>query len=146
MKSLKNCLNAVFVFILILLSPPLHGAQNTLNKSTPFCFDNISLEEGLSNLTVYCILQDSYGFMWFGTEEGLNKFNGYDFTNYVHNTSDPNSISHNFITALHEDSEGYLWVGTFGGGLNKFDRKKRIFKHYIEKQATYHPDLMDMIG
>ena len=85
-------------------------------------FERISVEQGLSQSTVNCILQDSKGFMWFGTEDGLNMFDGHSFTVYKHNPEDPQSLSHNRVWSLFEDSTGVLWVGTFGGGLNRFDR------------------------
>ena len=93
-------------------------------------FKRLSVEAGLSHSTVNCILQDSRGFMWFGTDDGLNKYDGYSFTVYKHNPDDPFSISHNQIWSLFEDSSGILWIGTFGGGLNRFDRDSEKFTHY----------------
>ncbi len=93
-------------------------------------FEHISLAQGLSQNTVYCILQDSKGFMWFGTQDGLNKFDGYDFKVYKHDPRDPNSLSNNVVRTIYEDRAGRLWIGTNGGGLNKLDREKEIFTHY----------------
>ena len=93
-------------------------------------FKRLSVEAGLSQSTVNCILQDSKGFMWFGTDDGLNKYDGYGFMIYKHNPDDPFSISHNQIWSLFEDSSGILWIGTFGGGLNRFDRDSEKFTHY----------------
>jgi len=93
-------------------------------------FDTISLEQGLSQSTVFCMLQDSQGFMWFGTEEGLNKYDGYAFTVYMHDPEDPNSMDGNRISALLEDDSGTLWIGTGDGGLNRYDRKLDQFTHY----------------
>jgi signal transduction histidine kinase/ligand-binding sensor domain-containing protein len=93
-------------------------------------FDRISVEQGLSHSTVNCILQDSYGFMWFGTSDGLNKYDGYSFTVYKHDPNDPHSLSHYLVTSLFEDSAGMLWVGTYGGGLNRFDRSLGQFTRY----------------
>ncbi len=92
-------------------------------------FERISLEQGLSQSSVYCMLQDSQGFMWFGTEDGLNKYDGYNFTVYKPIPGDPNSVSQNFIRAIHEDSSGALWIGT-DGGLDRFDRQTEQFTHY----------------
>lgn len=88
------------------------------------------MEQGLSHSTVNCILQDSYGFLWFGTEDGLNRYDGYDLTVYKHNPDDPHSLSHNNVWSLFEDSVGVLWVGTYGGGLNRFDRDTGQFARY----------------
>jgi len=93
-------------------------------------FERISVEDGLSHSTVNCILQDSYGFMWFGTEDGLNRYDGHSFTVYRHNPDDPHSLSHNRVWSLYEDSAGALWVGTYGGGLNRFHRDTGQFARY----------------
>jgi signal transduction histidine kinase/ligand-binding sensor domain-containing protein len=68
--------------------------------------------------------------MWFGTDDGLDKYNGHDFTSYKHNPDDPHSLSHNRVWSLFEDSSSVLWVGTFGGGLNRFDRSLEQFVRY----------------
>ena len=93
-------------------------------------FARISVEHGLSHSTVNCILQDSKGFMWFGTDDGLNKYDGYSFTVYRHNQDDPRSLSRNQVWSLFEDASGVLWVGTYGGGLNRFDRDTGQFARY----------------
>ena len=93
-------------------------------------FERISVEHGLSQSSVVCILQDSKGFMWFGTQDGLNKYDGYDFTVYRHNPQDPDSLSHNIIQAIYEDRSGALWIGTWGGGLDRFDRDTERFTHF----------------
>ncbi|MGD2148519.1 MAG: two-component regulator propeller domain-containing protein, partial [Anaerolineae bacterium] len=93
-------------------------------------FERISVEQGLSHNTVNCILQDSKGFMWLGTDDGLNRYDAYSFTVYKHDPNDPHSLSHNQIWSLFEDSTGKLWVGTSGGGLNRFDRYTGHFARY----------------
>jgi len=93
-------------------------------------FKHLSLEHGLSQSNVQCILRDKKGFMWFGTEDGLNKYDGYTFRVYRHDPTDSSSISNNYIRALLEDSRGNLWIGTTGGGLNLYNRQKDSFKKY----------------
>ncbi len=93
-------------------------------------FDRISSEEGLSQSVVLSILQDKQGFMWFGTQDGLNRFDGYRFTIYKNDPKDPESLSHNTVQVLSEDKAGTLWVGTSGGGLNRFDRERETFVRY----------------
>jgi len=93
-------------------------------------FERISLEQGLSQGTIWAIIQDSKGFMWFGTADGLNKYDGYSFTIYNHDPRDSTSISNNTIIAICEDKSGTLWIGTAGGGLNRFDRETEKFTHY----------------
>jgi len=84
-------------------------------------FDRLSLEEGLSQSIIEQMVQDRKGFMWFATEDGLNRFDGYRFTVYKNIPGDPNSLSYNELKALYEDREGILWVGIFESGLNSFD-------------------------
>ena len=103
---------------------------SSFKPDQPIKFEHISLEQGLSQSSVYCILQDNKGFMWFGTEDGLNKYDGYTFTHYRHIPGDPTSLSHNHIRAMIEDDQGTLWIGTDGGGLNAFDRDTEQFVRY----------------
>ena len=75
-------------------------------------------------------MKDSKGFMWFGTESGLNKYDGYEFVIYKNNPFDSTAISNNLINSTFEDGEGLIWIGTGGGGLNKFNRETEGFTHY----------------
>ena len=93
-------------------------------------FERIGTDAGLSQSNVTCILQDSRGFMWFGTRDGLNKYDGYRFTVYKNIEGDQKAISNNFITSVIEDKKGDLWIGTWGGGVDRFDREKNLFVHY----------------
>lgn len=93
-------------------------------------FENLSIEDGLSQSVVVAILQDSRGFMWFGTQDGLNRYDGYEFIHYKNNPEDPTSLSSNWVTALYEDSTGTMWAGTNGGGLNRFNRESEQFIRY----------------
>jgi len=104
-------------------------------------FETITLEDGLSQSTIFCILQDSQGFMWFGTEDGLNKYDGYNFTVYKNDPEDPSSLGKNWIMALVEDDLGNLWIGTRDGGLNYFDRTHNRFIHY-----RHDPDNPDSLN
>ncbi|MGB8952453.1 MAG: two-component regulator propeller domain-containing protein [Candidatus Aminicenantales bacterium] len=100
------------------------GAQDLSVK-----FNHITINEGLSQSYIYCILQDRRGFMWFGTEDGLNKYDGYGFKIYKHDPKSPDSLSYNYVRAIHEDQSGFIWVGTYSGGLDKFDPKTERFIH-----------------
>ena len=95
-----------------------------------YIFTHYSVDHGLSQSSVTCILQDRKGFMWFGTWDGLNRFDGYSFKAYKYNPHDPHSISHNGIYTICEDKDGILWIGTNGGGMNKFDPETEHFTHY----------------
>jgi len=110
-------------------------------------FDHITLEDGLSESTVNCILQDTKGFMWFATLDGLNKYDGYKITEYRNNPSD-SSITDNYITTLYEDKNdkgGSLWIGTRGGGLSIYDRINDKFtniKHNNKNNNSLSSDIV----
>jgi len=114
-----------WVFILILL---IVSRQSCIAQQ--YIFSHFSVNNGLSQSVIKCIFQDSKGYIWFGTQQGLNKFNGYSFDNYLNNPSDTNSISDNWIYAITEDHDGNIWIGT-RNGLNKFDPKTGHFKQYL---------------
>lgn len=94
-------------------------------------FDHIGIEQGLSQSSVRAIFQDSRGFMWFGTEDGLNRYDGYTFKTFKPDPDVANSLSDRWITSLVEDQEGYLWIGTRLGGLNRYDPRTEDFKVYL---------------
>ena len=98
-------------------------------------FEHLSIDDGLSANTVLAILQDSRGFLWIGTFDGLNRYDGHKFVVYKNSTEDTTSISDNKIRAICEDNNGDLWIGTWAGGLNKFIRDTEKFKHF-----RYNPD------
>jgi len=91
-------------------------------------FEHLSIQDGLSNNAVSAIWQDSLGYLWFGTREGLNKYDGYTTTVYTAGFNTPGTLSDSFITALAETSDGSLWVGTRDGGLNRLDPKTNRFE------------------
>lgn len=90
-------------------------------------FSRLSLEEGLSQSVVYQTIQDDEGFLWFGTQDGLNKYDGYNFTVYRNNPDDPLTLSNNCVLSILEDRYGNFWIGTRGGGVNRFDKKTERF-------------------
>lgn len=93
-------------------------------------FQRIGLEEGLSQSVVNVILQDRRGFLWFGTQDGLNRYDGYNFKVYKPNPEDPNSLGDGWVESLYEDRDGYLWVGTYQGGLNRYDPNTDTFTQF----------------
>jgi len=98
-------------------------------KSQPFSFQHYSVEQGLSQSVVKCIFQDSEGFIWIGTQDGLNCFDGYQFKKYMNNPLDTNSIADNWIYSIAQTSDGYLWIGT-RNGLQRFDKRSEKFTQY----------------
>ena len=93
-------------------------------------FERITREDGLSQGTISCILQDSLGFMWFCTGDGLNRYDGYGFTIYRHDPDDPESLGPGEIWAAYEDREGMLWVWKYLGTLDRYDRDTDRFTRY----------------
>lgn len=100
-------------------------------------FERIPSELGLSQNLITAIVQDHKGYLWFGTKDGLNRFDGYRFTAYKHDTYDSTSLSASYITALYEDRAGRIWVGT-QDGLNVFDRTREIFHRILP--STNNPN------
>lgn len=92
--------------------------------------DRLSALQGLSSNNVYSIHQDKKGFMWFGTTEGLNSYDGYTIKAYTHNDLDPHSIANDWVTSILEDDEDNLFVGIWDGGLNYYDRSLDRFSAY----------------
>lgn len=124
----------LFTLLFTLLFTVMSPAQTVTHWSQfkhPVKFQHLSVEQGLSQSSVLCIVQDRKGFIWFGTEDGLNRYDGYRFTTFRPDTANPYSLSYNIVYALHEDRRGRLWVGTNGGGLNRFDHRLERFVRYV---------------
>ena len=94
-------------------------------------FEFISVEQGLSNALIVSIIQDSRGFLWVGTINGLNKYDGYSFTVFKNDPQDSTSLAASPITFLKEDQQGVLWVSTESGGLHRFNRNKNNFTRFV---------------
>jgi len=123
LKTLTHIFHKILLMFFVAFITILNAqAQNLRIK-----FDNISLEDGLTQSSVYCILQDSKGFMWFGTLDGLNRYDGYAIMRYRNNPQDTTSIPENSINTLFEDSKGVLWIGTRGKGMSRYNQIKDNF-------------------
>ena len=96
-------------------------------------FTHLSVKDGLSQSDVQGIVKDKYGFMWFATQDGLNKYDGYKFHLYKHSPKNPSGLRSNIVNAIYEDRLGNLWVGTTGGGLSLYNRENDSFTHFLEK-------------
>ncbi|MBP0903883.1 two-component regulator propeller domain-containing protein [Mariniflexile gromovii] len=104
-------------------------------------FENLSTDKGLSSSTCLEVFQDSQGYLWFGTIDGLNKYNGYEFEIFRPIIKDSTSISNNRINVIQEDKQGNLWIGT-NNGLNFYNRNTNIFKHiplYKQPLRSFNP-------
>ena len=109
-------------------------------------FEQISLEEGLSQSVVNAVLQDRKGFLWVGTNDGLNRYDGYAFTVFKPDENDPASLSNSVITAIVEDARGYLWIGTQQGGLNRYDPVSGEFTAYTRNGGNAQSVSSDFIS
>ena len=135
----KRCLK-ISVIVALILNLPM-GNQVSASLMQNVKFRSITIEDGLSQNTVNSILQDKQGFLWFGTLDGLNKYDGYSIKTYRKDLENLNSLSDNYILTLYEDPKGNIWIGTYGGGLNKFDPATERFTRY-----THDPDDPNSIG
>lgn len=115
----------IFLYLTIIISP----SHATPSKPSSYKFRHYSLSEGLSQGTVTSLAQDKDGFIWIGTQDGLNRFDGYHFKIYQHEINNPKSLKSNYITELHVDDAGNLWVGTTNG-LYKFVKQNNTFIRY----------------
>ncbi len=106
------------------------GARESRAQTPIIAFQRLSIEQGLPQSTVTCILQDRQGFMWFGTQGGLARYDGHGFTVYKHDRLDPDSLAGDYIRALLEDDAGDLWIGTEAGGLSRWHPETAAFTTY----------------
>ena len=104
------------------------------SQEQKYIFQNLNSDNGLSQNTVFGLLKDKYGFMWFGTQDGLNKYDGYKFTVYKHIERDHASLPANTISKICEDAEGNIWVGTRVSGLSKYNRQYSTFQNFKEEK------------
>lgn len=116
---------AVFLFLFTSLTLPATRGD--------LLFHYLGVKEGLSQGTVFCILKDHKGFMWFGTVDGLNRYDGISFTTFYHDVDDPQSLSGSEVNCLFEDRDGNLWVGT-ESGLNRMENGTYRFHRFVYTQ------------
>lgn len=117
--------NLISFFLILLIAQPNIFSQH------PIRFKRISIEQGLTQSTVYQMFQDKMGFMWFCTQDGLNKFDGYKFEVVYNEPNNSGSISNNYIYCAALDEEGNIWLGTNGGGLNKYNPKTNFAERFL---------------
>lgn len=138
MRTLKRPLTQFFFLILLFLSGVFGASADTESnlRYSAIPFQTLSIEHGLPQVSVTAIHQDNTGFMWFGTQDGLGRFDGYNFKVFHHKKDDPKSLSRDYIDVIREDSAGHLWIGTRGGDLNEFDPLTETFTRHQLKTGT----------
>jgi ligand-binding sensor domain-containing protein len=121
---------------------------NAYGQTDRISFETFGSDQGMSNSFCKTIMEDSQGFIWVGTIDGLNRFDGYTFKTFQHNPEDSLSISGNHITALYEDAYGYIWVGTQKYGLNRLDPRTGNFLRFeldsLDGKIKYHRSILSI--
>ncbi|WP_069660988.1 hybrid sensor histidine kinase/response regulator transcription factor [Arcticibacter eurypsychrophilus] len=138
----KKLLKYIPVIFFLTCSSLVFSQENELN------FTNLSSREGLSSNIITAILKDSYGYMWFATDDGLNKFDGNKIVVYRHSPGDSSSIPSNDVLDLHEDKKGNLWIGTTAGLVlynRKMDSFENVYSNYKYSVLSISSDLSGKI-
>ena len=98
-------------------------------------FEHLSVDDGLAQESVLAMAQDADGFMWFGTQNGLSRFDGYRFVNFRNAVGDPTTLASNWVRVLHVDPQRRLWIGT-DGGLARYDAAAQAFQHFLPEEPA----------
>ena len=131
----------LLIILLITTNIVYVSAYNNIN------FKNITSEDGLSQGTVETIIQDDQGYIWLGTNDGLCRYNGYEFKIYKHDEELENSITNNYIVDIKQHNSGNIWVGT-ANGLSKIDTKTDLITNYNmndEYKSLSHYNIGDIL-
>lgn len=126
----------LYLFILLLSANPAFSHPPSIY------FTKLTTVNGLSHNKVNCILEDKRGFIWFGTDDGLNRYDGNKFVVFRNQPANPSSISGNIVTALLEDKNGVIWIATADGGLTRYDYRSSPDKQF--KQYKHSPDSLSI--
>ena len=119
------------LLVQFLILPTLSAA----NESRSVRFEHLSRDEGLSQSFVYSIVQDDEGYMWIGTQDGLNRYDGFEFTIFDHDPDDPTSISDETIRTMIKSRTGTIWAGTDAGGLSRYEATTETFTNFLHDPA-----------
>lgn len=126
---LLSCFSALWLFF---SAPQWTNAQTQPHS---FRFQHLGVEDGLSDVFISDILQDESGFIWIGTQYGLNRFDGYEFLAFTYDADDTLSLAGNWVESIDIDSSGNLWLGTWGGGLHQFDLRTQYIGRHPQAQS-----------
>ena len=120
------------VLLLVVLSAVLFAAaaHESVAGGVSLRLERIGVEQGLSQATARALAQDGDGMVWIGTQDGLNRYDGYAVRVFRHDPEDPSSLADNHVTALATDAKGRLWVGTQAGGLGVYDPDRQAFRNF----------------
>ena len=137
---LRRLASAASLFSLLAIAALLLSVSGALAderelEHQPIRFERLTLEDGLSQSTVLDVLQDSKGMLWIATENGLNRYDGYEFETFYRERGNAHALSSDFIFDVEEDAEGTLWIATNDGGLVSYDRNSSQFRSYRHDPA-----------
>lgn len=120
-----------FTYIAFVVNFPLFLSSSTAySQAQKMVFERITVEDGLPENSIRCMLQDRLGFLWLGTQNGLVMYDGYEMEIFTPDPDNPHSIKGRYIEDLHEDPSGDIWIATRAKGVNKFDRATGQFTNY----------------
>ena len=133
--SIKQTLLIAFIFII--------GFAHAQHANS-IKFSRLTIKDGLSQSTVNCILQDNQGYIWAGTQAGLNRFDGYHFKIYKQGLDSENSLTNDYINALYQDNKGIIWIGTQNGGLNYYNPETKQFGNVKTSEVLESGNIKDI--
>ncbi len=133
--SFKKIFSGIFSIVIFIASQSVFAGRESIS------FSHIGTEQGLPQSTVNTIYQDSKGFIWIGTYDGLTRFDGYRFTNFKNNPQDLSTLSHNTVVSIVEDKQGFLWVGTAQNGVSRLNPNTGKFTRYLSSQSDDYDSL-----
>jgi len=128
MKGFRIHFSVKWVYLLFIYGVIVFGEEGRFQRFTS--------EDGLPHNNVYSIFQDHSGFIWIGTQDGVARFDGFQFKVFRHNPLDPNSLSASNFGYITETPDGILWFGTYGGGLNRYDPKSGQFQSFLSSPGN----------
>jgi signal transduction histidine kinase/ligand-binding sensor domain-containing protein/CheY-like chemotaxis protein/HPt (histidine-containing phosphotransfer) domain-containing protein len=133
LRRLSSCFLPALLAFLALLA--MVAAPAAAAPTPTLRFEHLSVEDGLAQETVLAIVQDSEGFMWFGTQSGLSRYDGYRFTNFRNVVGDARTLVNNWVRVLYVDRKGRLWIGT-DGGLDRYEPATGTFSHFVPDEPV----------
>jgi signal transduction histidine kinase/ligand-binding sensor domain-containing protein len=128
----------LFLFAIVVVQHPVPSAysRTIFPEDSDLRIEHLTTRDGLSQSLVYAMCQDREGFIWLGTRDGLDKYDGYRFRTYRYDPFDTTTVSGRTITAIVEDRDGNIWAGTMNGGINRLDRRTGRFQRLRDEPAV----------
>jgi ligand-binding sensor domain-containing protein len=141
MWRLRRAIVFGLIYLFVLQRPYVSAQESAADETLPriesrLRFAHLDSDDGLVFNNVEAIVQDRNGFMWFGTQAGLSRYDGYRVTSFQHDPANPNSLSHNHVRDLYEADDGMIWIATEGGSINRLDPDSLTFSHFAAPPGT----------